>query len=67
MKHNRDREAKRQSEAKLESYRLALERVRQGLQNILEVRRLQNGRYGNLTREEVEGVIQEITTVLETP
>lgn len=32
----------------------ALERQRQGLANLLEFRRLENGRFGNLTREEIE-------------
>jgi hypothetical protein len=54
---NRDLEERRKAQATADRMREALERQRQGLLNLLEVRRMQNGRYGNLTREEVEAEI----------
>ena len=53
----RERDAAREDGARL---RAALERNRQGMQNILEFRKVSNDRYGDLTREEIEGVIAEI-------
>lgn len=63
-----------QDAGEIARYRAALERVRQGYVNILEMRKLTadvwgtrngyGGRYGALTREEVEGVIREIETAL---
>jgi hypothetical protein len=42
----------------------ALRRHRQGMLNILEFRKLNSGRYGALTREEIEETISEIDSVL---
>ncbi|MEN6602121.1 MAG: hypothetical protein ABFD86_06865, partial [Bryobacteraceae bacterium] len=48
-------------EAENAGLRATLKRNRQGMQNILEFRKIAaNDRYGALTREEVEGVIAEI-------
>ena len=43
----------------------SLLRVRQGYCNIKELRKISGDRYGALTREEIEGVIQEIDKALE--
>lgn len=51
----------------VERLRSALERCRQGQRNILEFRKLESGRYGALTREEIETVIAEIDVALATP
>lgn len=63
-----------QDAGEIARYRAALERLRQGYRNILEFRKLSSaqwgdrdgygGRYGALTREEIEGVIAEIETAL---
>lgn len=44
--------------------RRALEDQRQGLQNLLEFRKLASGRYGTLTREEIEESIVKIDAAL---
>lgn len=50
--------------AKLAIMREALERARQGWRNIIEMRRMTNGRYGNLTKEEIFESIMEIESAL---
>lgn len=42
----------------------ALNRVRLGYTNIIELRKLPNGRYGNLTSDEIWEVITEIDAAL---
>lgn len=50
--------------ADVRKLREALERKNQGLRNILEFRRLENGRYGNLTKHEIECAIAEADVAL---
>ncbi len=50
---------------KLDKLRAQVERNLQGLRNILEFRHLTNGRYGALTREELEMAIAENVKTLE--
>lgn len=42
----------------------ALERVRKGYQNLMEFRQLDNGRYGNLTAEEIESAMEPVTAAI---
>lgn len=52
------------AETREKRLREVLERNRQGYRNLLEFRRLSGGRYGALTREELEQTITEIDTAL---
>jgi hypothetical protein len=54
----------RRLRAEREGLRTQLKRHRQGLSNILEFRRCTDGRYGALTREEVEQAIAEMDAAL---
>lgn len=52
------------AEAQLAAAREALERAAQGYRNILEFRYVGTGRYGNLTRNEVQDAIDRIVAAL---
>lgn len=52
------------AEARVRELEAAIGRVRQGFYNILELRRMPSGRYGNLTEDEIRLVIAELDEAL---
>lgn len=57
--------AKGEDFARMIRLEVVLRRVRLGLCNLLEFRKMTNGRYGNLTKEEIEDEIALIDKALE--